>query len=97
MKPTYETLADRHEPAQYAGEHAAPVKMWTRGVPIEAQAAGQLLNTARMPFIFKHLAVMPDDPEGLALQAQIQAKLPPKPEPPSEPVDEKPSRKFPWE
>ena len=60
MKPTYETLADRHEPAQYAGEHAAPVKMWTRGVPIEAQAAGQLLNTARMPFIFKHLAVMPD-------------------------------------
>ena len=53
-------------------------------------------SRARGP-IARYLAVMPDDPEGLALQAQIQAKLPPKPEPPSEPVDEKPSRKFPWE
>jgi tRNA-splicing ligase RtcB len=34
--------------------------MWTRGVPVEAEAREQLLNTARMPFIFRHLAVMPD-------------------------------------
>ena len=46
-------------PRQHA-ERAAPVKMWTRGVPVEDQAKQQLLNTASMPFIFKHLAVMPD-------------------------------------
>jgi tRNA-splicing ligase RtcB len=36
------------------------VKMWTRGVPVDDDARAQLANTARMPFIFKHLAVMPD-------------------------------------
>jgi tRNA-splicing ligase RtcB len=36
------------------------VKMWTRGVPVEAKAKEQLANTARMPFVFKHLAAMPD-------------------------------------
>lgn len=38
----------------------APIKMWTQGVPVEPEAQQQLLNTAKMPFIFKHLAVMPD-------------------------------------
>ncbi|SDO81919.1 RtcB family protein [Pseudomonas jinjuensis] len=37
-----------------------PIKLWTRGVPVEDEARQQLLNTAKMPFIFKHLAVMPD-------------------------------------
>ncbi|WP_263769056.1 RtcB family protein [Propionivibrio soli] len=37
-----------------------PIKMWTRGVPVEEEAREQLLHTARMPFIFHHLAVMPD-------------------------------------
>ncbi|MDA7085095.1 RtcB family protein [Pseudomonas sp. SA3-5] len=37
-----------------------PVKLWTQGVPLEAQARQQLLETATLPFIFKHLAVMPD-------------------------------------
>src|SRR5689334_18688197 len=36
------------------------VKMWTRGVPVEDAAKEQLRNTARMPFIFRHIAVMPD-------------------------------------
>ncbi|HZF29029.1 MAG TPA: RtcB family protein [Gammaproteobacteria bacterium] len=36
------------------------VKMWTRGVPVEAKAKEQLANTARMPFVFSHLAAMPD-------------------------------------
>ncbi len=36
------------------------VKMWTNGVPVEDQARAQLANTARMPFIFKHVAAMPD-------------------------------------
>ncbi|ODV43767.1 RNA-splicing ligase RtcB [Cupriavidus sp. UYMMa02A] len=37
-----------------------PVKMWTHGVPVEDEARRQLVNTAQMPFIFHHLAVMPD-------------------------------------
>jgi tRNA-splicing ligase RtcB (3'-phosphate/5'-hydroxy nucleic acid ligase) len=39
---------------------AAPIKLWTRGVPVEDEARQQLINTARMPFIYRHLAVMPD-------------------------------------
>jgi len=41
-------------------EGGSPVKMWTRGVPVEMAAKEQLANTARMPFIYKHVAVMPD-------------------------------------
>jgi tRNA-splicing ligase RtcB (3'-phosphate/5'-hydroxy nucleic acid ligase) len=41
-------------------EGGAHVKMWVRGVPIEEEAKKQLANTARMPFIFKHVAAMPD-------------------------------------
>lgn len=37
-----------------------PIKMWTQGVPVEEAARQQLMNTAQMPFIYKHLAVMPD-------------------------------------
>ena len=37
-----------------------PVKMWTRGVPVEAEAKEQLARLARMPFIYRHVAVMPD-------------------------------------
>jgi tRNA-splicing ligase RtcB (3'-phosphate/5'-hydroxy nucleic acid ligase) len=37
-----------------------PVKMWTRGVPVEAEAKQQLANAARLPVVFKHIAAMPD-------------------------------------
>jgi tRNA-splicing ligase RtcB len=37
-----------------------PVKMWTRGVPVEPEAREQLSKLAQMPFIFHHVAVMPD-------------------------------------
>ena len=37
-----------------------PIKLWTDGVPVDDAARQQLMNTARLPFIFKHLAVMPD-------------------------------------
>ena len=37
-----------------------PIKAWTRGVGIEAAARKQLENVARLPIIFRHLAVMPD-------------------------------------
>jgi tRNA-splicing ligase RtcB (3'-phosphate/5'-hydroxy nucleic acid ligase) len=38
----------------------APVKMWTRGVPVEDEARDQLTRAAQMPFIFRHVAAMPD-------------------------------------
>lgn len=38
----------------------APIKMWTKGVPLEEAAAAQLENIASMPFIHSHVAVMPD-------------------------------------
>jgi hypothetical protein len=37
-----------------------PVKMWTRGVPVEEAAKNQLANAARLPIVFKHIAAMPD-------------------------------------
>src|ERR1700722_16633159 len=40
--------------------HGAPIKAWTRGVPVEPQALQQLRNVAGLPFIHSHVAVMPD-------------------------------------
>jgi len=37
-----------------------PVKMWTRGVPVDDEARRQLTKAARLPIVFKHIAVMPD-------------------------------------
>jgi tRNA-splicing ligase RtcB len=37
-----------------------PVKMWTNGVPIEAEAQKQVMNAAKLPIVFSHVAVMPD-------------------------------------
>lgn len=37
-----------------------PIKHWTRGLPIEEVAITQLHNMASLPFIHKHIAVMPD-------------------------------------
>jgi tRNA-splicing ligase RtcB len=36
------------------------VKMWTRGVPVDDEAKRQLANIARMPFVYRHVAAMPD-------------------------------------
>ncbi len=41
-------------------EHGVPIKAWTRGVPVEAEAKQQLRNIAMLPFIHKWVAVMPD-------------------------------------
>lgn len=37
-----------------------PIKAWTEGVPLEDGARAQLYNLSEMPFIFGHVAVMPD-------------------------------------
>ena len=37
-----------------------PIKAWTRGVAVEPAARKQLENVARLPIVFRHVAVMPD-------------------------------------
>lgn len=37
-----------------------PVKSWTRGVPFDDGAKRQVANLASMPFVYPHVAVMPD-------------------------------------
>jgi tRNA-splicing ligase RtcB len=49
---------EQYELMDVAG--GSPVKMWTHGVPVEQAAREQLANTAKMPFIYRHIAVMPD-------------------------------------
>ena len=41
-------------------EGGVPIKMWTRGVAVEEEAQNQLRRAAQMPFVFKHVAAMPD-------------------------------------
>lgn len=41
-------------------EGAVPIKMWTKGVPVEDEARKQLSNAAQLPIVFKHIAAMPD-------------------------------------
>ncbi len=41
-------------------ENGVPVKCWTRGVAFEDQAREQLRNVARLPFIHRWVAAMPD-------------------------------------
>ncbi len=37
-----------------------PIKMWTKGVPVEQAAERQLRNVAGLPFVHKWVAAMPD-------------------------------------
>jgi tRNA-splicing ligase RtcB len=37
-----------------------PIKAWIQGVQVEDAARQQLLNLANLPFIFRHVAAMPD-------------------------------------
>jgi tRNA-splicing ligase RtcB len=43
----------------------ALVKAWVKGVPIDDAAIEQALKTAALPFIFKHVALMPDAHVGI--------------------------------
>lgn len=37
-----------------------PIKLWTDYVPLEEQAMKQIINVSNLPFIYKHIAIMPD-------------------------------------
>ncbi|MEN9483307.1 MAG: hypothetical protein RJB37_1187, partial [Pseudomonadota bacterium] len=45
---------------EVAADGGVPIKLWTRGVPVEAAAMQQLANAARLPVVFHHVAAMPD-------------------------------------
>jgi tRNA-splicing ligase RtcB len=60
LDPENETMQNQKNYEQMDVAGGAPVKMWTRGVPVEAEARQQLENAARLPVIFKHIAAMPD-------------------------------------
>ncbi len=51
-------METNYEHEEVAG--GVPLKMWTRGVPVEDEAKRQLTNAARLPIVFKHIAAMPD-------------------------------------
>jgi tRNA-splicing ligase RtcB len=44
----------------YQGARGGLIKAWTDGVQVEDQARAQLDNIAAMPFVHKHVAIMPD-------------------------------------
>src|SRR5262245_1722789 len=43
-----------------APERGVPIKAWTRGVSLEDEARTQLENVARLPFVYRWIAAMPD-------------------------------------
>ncbi|HEX7678221.1 MAG TPA: RtcB family protein [Thermoanaerobaculia bacterium] len=53
-------MANDHSYEVFSAGHGAPIKAWTRGVPVEDAAKQQLLNIATLPFIYRWIAVMPD-------------------------------------
>jgi len=54
-----------HDYIPYQNKKGALVKAWVRGVPIDDDAIEQALQTAALPFIFKHVALMPDAHVGI--------------------------------
>ena len=48
------------EPYEILTTGNKPVKAWIRGVPLEDAARKQLHNVSTLPFVHKHVAVMPD-------------------------------------
>ncbi|MCB1214091.1 MAG: RtcB family protein [Deltaproteobacteria bacterium] len=47
-------------PSQVIKTKTRPIKAWIQGVPVEAEALQQLKNIASLPFIYRHVAAMPD-------------------------------------
>src|SRR5688572_22040070 len=47
------------------GAEGVPIKAWTRGVQFEEAAMRQVQNAAKLPFIFRWIAVMPDVHSGI--------------------------------
>src|SRR4051812_37293284 len=50
----------RRPASQAGGDMAVQIKMWTEGVAVDEKAVEQLQRVAALPFVFPHVAVMPD-------------------------------------
>ena len=61
---------------EMVASNLVPIKAWTRGVPVDPKAQEQLKNTAMLPIIHPHMAVMPDVHWGLG--ATIGSVIPTK-------------------
>lgn len=51
-------MSGTFEVFQVQGGHI--IKSWTKGVPLDDKALDQLKNVSKLPFIHRHVAVMPD-------------------------------------
>jgi len=49
----------------FTSPNAVPIKAWVDGVELEDEALGQAHAAARLPFIHKHIALMPDVHSGI--------------------------------
>jgi tRNA-splicing ligase RtcB len=49
---------------QVIKENGFPIKAWIDGIDLEEEAKQQLINLSQLPFIHKHIAVMPDAHSG---------------------------------
>jgi tRNA-splicing ligase RtcB len=57
--------SDESGPIVFQPEGGKPVKAWTRGVPFEDAARGQVEAASKLPFIHRWIAVMPDVHHGI--------------------------------
>lgn len=59
MKPNnlYITIKEKSQ--------VVPIKAWVQGVELEDEAKQQLINVASLPFVYKHVSVMPDVHAGM--------------------------------
>jgi tRNA-splicing ligase RtcB len=48
------------QPSDDNGAKGVPIFMWNKGVKFEAAAIEQLVNLSKMPFVYHHVAAMPD-------------------------------------
>jgi tRNA-splicing ligase RtcB (3'-phosphate/5'-hydroxy nucleic acid ligase) len=51
---------EKHYDVEFTEGAFVPVKYWTRGVAVEEAAKEQIRKLSHMPFLHKHVAVMPD-------------------------------------
>jgi tRNA-splicing ligase RtcB len=59
------TMGQQNDHQIFQPEGGVPIKSWTVGVPFEDAAAEQLRKLAKLPFIHKWIAVMPDVHQGI--------------------------------
>ena len=52
----------------------APIRSWTRGVPVDERTWRKLRNVAALPFVHRHVVAMPDAHLGATVGSVIPTK-----------------------